>query len=391
MKPICPVFVVCYIIKLMDKKLGKPYRLIVLLLLLSLFLWTGCIYIDTPSQTPPSPPPPEVSAPTNPAWTLPTPPVESNNPPLPDFVSVVAKVKPAVVAISTSVVVNNPFFGRSTQEGAGSGWIIDKEGHIVTNNHVIDGAQSITVTLADGRALEAGVVGTDALNDLAVLKVEGADLPTSQIGDSTKLQNGEWVLAIGNALGRGISVKEGIVSRLDVTVQVGAGQSLFDLIETSAAINPGNSGGPLVNMAGEVIGITSVKLAALEVEGVGYAISVNTATPIIEELIQKGYVVRPWLGVVVGTVNPSVAKMRNLSVDKGALIMEVASDSPADKAGLQENDVIVSMGGKEIIGAAEMVRAIHDNQIGEEIEVIYWRGDTQNTTTIILSESPPPP
>jgi len=300
-------------------------------------------------------------------------------------------VKPAVVAITTEVVFNNPFFGRSTQEGAGSGWIIDEEGHIVTNNHVIDGAQSITVTLADGRALEAGVVGTDALNDLAVLKVDGADLPLSRIGDSSKLQNGEWVLAIGNALGRGISVKEGIVSRLDVTVPVAAGQSLYDLIETSAAINPGNSGGPLVNMSGEVIGITSIKLASVEVEGVGYAISVNTAMPIIEELVQKGYVVRPWLGVVVGTVNPSVAKMRNLSVEKGALIMEVASDSPADKGGLQENDVIVSMGGKEIIGAAEMVRAIHDAQIEKEIEVIYWRGDTQNTTTVILSESPAPP
>jgi len=304
---------------------------------------------------------------------------------------VVAKVKPAVVAITTEVEINNPFFGRSTQEGAGSGWIIDSDGHIVTNNHVIDGAKTITVTLADGRALEAGVVGTDALNDLAVLKVDSADLPLSRIGNSSKLQIGEWVLAIGNALGRGISVKEGIVSRLDVTVSVGTGQSLYDLIETSAAINPGNSGGPLVNISGEVIGITSVKLSAVEVEGVGYAISTNTAAPIIEELIQKGYVVRPWLGVVVGTVNPSVAMMRNLSVDSGALVMDASSGSPAHKAGLQAGDVIVSMGGKEIKTAGELVRAIHDNEINEEIEIVYWRNDTKTTTTVTLVESPPPP
>ena len=381
----------------MGKKSGKPYLLVVMLLVLFPFLWAGCIYIDTPSQSPPvqsppsSPLPPEVSAPINPEWTLPKPQVESTNPPLPNFASVVAKVKPAVVAITTEVEINNPFFGRSIQEGAGSGWIIDSDGHIVTNNHVINGARTITVTLADGRALEAGVVGTDVLNDLAVLKVDGADLPLSRIGNSSKLQIGEWVLAIGNALGRGISVKEGIISRLDVIVQVSAGQSLYDLIETSAAINPGNSGGPLVNMSGEVIGITSVKLSAVEVEGVGYAISTNTAAPIIEELIQKGYVVRPWLGVVVSTVNPSVAMMRKLSVDSGALVMNAGSDSPAHKAGLQDGDVIVSMGGKEIKTAGELVRAIHDNKINEAIEIVYWRNDIKTTTTVTLVESPPPP
>jgi len=374
----------------MGRKLRKPQLLVALLLILSLLTVSGCVYIESQTEPAPSPPPPQVVAPTNPDWTIPATPAESKNPPLPDFVTVVAKVKPAVVAISTAVEVVNPFFGRSTQEGAGSGWIIDKEGHIVTNNHVIEGAQNITVTLANGRALEAGVVGADALNDLAVIKVDDIDLPISQIGDSSELQIGEWALAIGNALGEGITVKEGIVSRLGVTISVGIGQSLYDLIETSAAINPGNSGGPLVNMAGEVVGITSVKLSAVEVEGVGYAISTNTAMPIIEELIKKGYVVRPWLGVVVSTVDQSSALMLNLPVDKGALIRQTSPDSPAAKAGLQENDIIISMGGKEITNAQELVQVIHASPIGEPVEIIYYRGETRNTTTTMLVESPPP-
>ena len=374
----------------MGTKPKKTFLLLIPILILSLVLGSGCIYIDSQTQPPPSPPPPEITAPPNPNWTIPAPPADSKNPPLPDFISVVAKVKPAVVAITTKVEVLEFFGGRSTREGAGSGWIIDEEGHIVTNNHVIKGAENITVTLADGRALKASVVGTDALNDLAVLKVEGTNLPTTQIGDSSKLQIGEWVLAIGNALGRGISVKEGIVSRLEVTVSV-SGQNLYDLIETSAAINPGNSGGPLVNMSGEVIGITSVKLAAVGVEGLGYAISTNTATPIIEELVQKGYVVRPWLGVVVSSVDQSVALMMNLAVDKGALVRQIASDSPAGKAGLKEGDVIVSMKGEEITNAQELVRAIHAIEIGEEVEITFWRDDARYTTTAILIESPPPP
>ena len=378
------------IIIVMERKFRKLFLLLIPILILALVLGSGCIYIDSQTQPPPSPPPPEITAPPNPSWTIPAPPADSKNPPLPDFISVVGKVKPAVVAITTRVEVLEFFGGRSTREGAGSGWIIDEEGHIVTNNHVIKGAESITVTLADGRALEARVVGTDALNDLAVLKVEGTNLPTAQIGDSSKLQIGEWVLAIGNALGRGISVKEGIVSRLEVTVSV-SGQNLYDLIETSAAINPGNSGGPLVNMSGEIIGITSVKLAAVGVEGLGYAISTNTATPIIEELVQKGYVVRPWLGVVVSSVDQSVALMMNLAVDKGALVQQIASDSPAGKADLKEGDVIVSMRGKEITNAQELVRALHAIEIGEEVEISFWRGDTEYTTTAILVESPPPP
>jgi serine protease Do len=299
-------------------------------------------------------------------------------------------VKPSVVAINTEVVTYDIFNRPYTEQGSGSGWIIDANGHIVTNNHVIAGAKSITVTLSDGRALSAGVVGADALSDIAVLKVESADLPPLTIGDSSQLNIGEWVLAIGNALGMGISAKEGIISRLGVSVPVAAGQTLDDLVETSAAINPGNSGGPLVNMAGEVIGITSAKLAAVGVEGMGYAISSNTARPIIEELVQRGYVIRPWLGVVVGTVNEWLMARYKLAIAQGAFVTEVAADSPADKAGIKAGDVIVNWDETEITSADDLIKAIHDSQIGQTVDLTCWRGNEKYTTTATLAETPPP-
>ena len=366
----------------------KVYLLTVLLLILSLGLLGGCVYIDTQTQPPPSPPPPDITAPPSPGWSLP--PATGENQPLPDFTSVVTKGKPSVVAVDTEVATFDIFNRPFTQKGAGSGWIIDEDGHIVTNNHVIQGAKSITVTLTDGTSLPAKIVGADALSDLAILKVEGTNLPVAIIGDSSKLNLGEWVLAIGNALGRGISVKEGIVSRLGVTITVGQGQNLYDLIETSAAINPGNSGGPLFNMSGEVIGITSAKLAAVGIEGLGYAIAINTAGPIIEELVWKGYVVRPWLGVQLGTVNEWLKLRYDLATDKGAFLTEVVANSPADKAGLKPGDVVVGLNGEEINSAEELIRAIHTTEIGGELEISYWRGDTQYTTTATLSESPPP-
>lgn len=219
-------------------------------------------------------------------WSIPS--TESESTVLPSIADVVAVVKPSVVAIDTKVIVR--LFGRSlTQQGAGSGWIIDENGIIVTNSHVVDGAESITVTLDDGRTfrVDPDTVASDPLSDLAVLKIDAENLPAADIGDASALRVGDWLVAIGNPLGLGISAKEGIVSRLDVSLIV-EGQTLDHLIETSAAINPGNSGGPLVNMKGEVIGITSAKIASVGVEGLGYAISITEVMPVIEELITGG-------------------------------------------------------------------------------------------------------
>jgi len=380
---ICPYATIRPIMKPVNIK----YLLTCLLIILSLCLGTSCLYIETPSPSS-SPPSSDITAPTESDWTLP--PIEGQSPVLPDFVSVVAKVKPSVVAINTEVVSYDILGRPFTQEGAGSGWIIDENGYIVTNNHVVEGARSIMVALADGTTFPASIVGADDLTDLAVLKVDAQNLVRADRGDSSQLRVGEWVLAVGNPLGLGISAKEGIVSRVGVSIPMSSGQTLDDLIETSAAINPGNSGGPLVNMRGEVIGITSVKIAMVGVEGMGYAISSNTAMPIIEQLVQKGYVVRPWLGVVLEDVNQLLVLRYQLAVDSGAFVRQVVQDSPADKAGIRSGDVIVSFDGKEITTAQELVQAIHSCQIGDEVEIIFWRGDTKNTTYAILVESPPP-
>lgn len=376
------------------KGINVKYLIISTILIFSLMLGTGCAvpYIEvqpapTPSPSPASAPAPPPN-PINPAWTPPS--SENQTPFLPSIADVVALVKPSVVVITTEVVTFDFFNRPFTQEGAGSGWILDANGIVVTNNHVVEGASSITVTMDDGRtfSVDTNSVFIDRLNDLAILKIDARNLPALRIGDSSKLRIGEWVVAIGNALGQGIRATEGIVSRQNVSIPVGPGQTLDNLVETSAAINPGNSGGPLVNMAGEVIGITSVKLVDVQIEGVGYAISTETAIPIIEELVTNGYVVRPWLGVVLYTVDEFAVTRYELAVDEGVLITQVGPGSPADKAGLAPGDVITSFAGQKITTAEDMIRAIHAAEIGKSVEIIFWRGNTENATKATLAERP---
>jgi serine protease Do len=306
---------------------------------------------------------------------------------LPDFPPVVAKVMPSVVSVTTEIVTSD-FFGRQyTETVAGSGIVIDDNGYIATNNHVVEDAQSIYVELADGRTFPANIVGTDSLSDLAVIKIDATNLLYARWGDSSLLSVGEWVLAIGNALGEGITATEGIVSRLNASVNV-EGNTLYGLIQTTAPVNPGNSGGPLVNISGEVIGITSVKIVASGVEGMGYAISSDETKPIIEDLIHYGHVTYPWLGVALYTVDPSLAASENLSVDRGALIDEVVADSPAEAAGLRAGDVIIRFGDKEISNVADLVQAIRTNEIGEEVEIVFVRGEDTKTTSARLVERP---
>jgi len=211
--------------------------------------------------------------------------IPSNRDELPSIGHVVAKVKPAVVAIDV-IVIYYDFFGRPYEaSAAGSGWIIEDDGYIVTNYHVVEDAQVINITLQDGRVFTAQNVAGDSTNDLAVIKINAEGLPVVGIGDSSILVVGEWVTAVGNSLGMGISATVGIVSALDVILAEGSGQDMKGLIQTDAAINFGNSGGPLVNMAGQVVGINSAKIAETGVEGMGYAISINKVLPIIDDLI----------------------------------------------------------------------------------------------------------
>jgi serine protease Do len=368
--------------------------LIILILVVSLAAipGLGCITITTPEapsapqQTTPAPPP----TPINPEWT--PPPTTNQTTELPSIADVVALVKPSVVAITTEVVAYDFFNRQFTQEGAGSGWIIDEDGIIVTNNHVVEGARTITVTTDDGKSYSAEIssAATDALNDIATLKIDAQNLPALKRGDASNLRVGDWVIAIGNALGQGIRATEGIVSRKGVSLPVSQGQTLYDLIETSAAINPGNSGGPLVNLNGEVIGITSAKVAQIGVEGMGYAISIDTATPIIQELVNKGYVTRPWLGVGLYTVDQLAIRQLNLTIEEGVLLLEIVPGSPADKAGLEQYDVIVSIDGKKVIAVEELTRILHKAEIGQPLEIVYWRDNQEYTTEAVPIESPRP-
>jgi serine protease Do len=366
--------------------------ILVFILVLGLVLGQGCITFTGPSTTTPTSTNLTAPPPINPSWTPPTTVVPTTQTrELPSIADVVGLVKPSVVAINTQVV-SYDFFNRPyTQEGAGSGWIIDSEGIIVTNNHVVEGASSITVTLDDGRSYSADVSGvaTDVLNDLAILKINAGNLPALTVGDSKALRVGDWVVAIGNALGQGIRATEGIISRKGVSLDVDQGETLYDLIETSAAINPGNSGGPLVDLAGEVIGITSAKVAQIGVEGMGYAISTETATPIIQELVNKGYVTRPWLGVGLYTVDELAIRQLDLAVDKGVVLVEIVPGSPADRAGLQQGDVVVEIGGQEVAAVQEFTRILHASEIGQPLEIKYWRGSTQYTITVTPAQSPP--
>lgn len=323
---------------------------------------------------------------TNPNWSFPSQNQLATS--FPDFRPVVTEVMPSVVSVTSEMVVSG-LFGQSTEYVAGSGILIDPEGYIATNNHVVEDAQSIYVELTDGRTFPANIVGTDPLSDLAVITVNATDLPYAYWGNSSSLSLGEWVLAIGNALGEGITVTEGIVSRLNVPVNVD-GNVLYGLIQTTAAINPGNSGGPLVNIFGEVIGITSVKIVASAVEGIGYAISSHEARPIIEDLIRYGRVTYPWLGVSVSTVTPLVAASKHLSVDRGAIIADIVPDCPAEAAGLQIGDVIIRFADKEIANLTDLVQAIRGSEIAEEVDIVFVRGNDTRTTSAQLIERPTP-
>jgi S1-C subfamily serine protease len=374
------------------KRVKRKYLVTSIILILPLSLGSGCGLlpdVDIDISLSPSNPPITIAAtnttPIDSGWSIP--PADNQASVLPSVANVVAKVKPSVVAINTQVITFDMFNRPFTREGAGSGWIISEDGIIITNNHVVEGAESIIVALDDGRTfpVDINTVATDWLTDLAVLKIDAEDLSAATVGDSLELRVGDWVVAIGNSLGLGTSATTGIVSSLGVHLEVSPGQTLYDLVQTDAAINPGNSGGPLVNMTGEVIGINSVKRAQVEIEGVGYAISANEAMPIVNGLVTTGYVVRPWLGVTVDN-----AGRYNLAVNKGAVIVNMASASPADKAGLKSGDVITKFKGQEIAEVSELLRAIHSGQVGQEVAITFWRGEAESTTHAILIERPPP-
>ncbi|MDK2806007.1 trypsin-like peptidase domain-containing protein [Thermoanaerobacterium thermosaccharolyticum] len=311
-------------------------------------------------------------------------------------------VSPSVVGIDTSVSYSNGFRSAIVAEGSGSGIIIDTKGYIVTNNHVVDGASKITVSLSDGRKFSAQLIGKDDKTDLAVLKINATNLTAAKLGDSSKLEVGELAVAIGNPLGESFAgtVTAGIVSGLNRNLQSDYGP--VSLIQTDAAINPGNSGGPLVNSNGEVIGITSVKLTSTggsntqdpfgmfqsqstPVEGMGFAIPINEAKPIIDELIKHGYVERPIMGVSVQEVTSQDAAQYNIPV--GLYIAQVQQGSGADAAGLQAGDVITAVDGTKVDTFDSLQSIINKHKVGDTITVTFWRNGKTLTAKVKLMSS----
>ena len=291
------------------------------------------------------------------------------------FAPVVKKVLPAVVKISTSKVVKtaegfggqgqmDPFFrqfffgdqngGRfnipqqQLEQGVGSGVIVSPEGYILTNNHVVDGATDVQVTLADKREFKARVVGRDPKTDIAVLKIDGENLPTIMLGDSSKLQVGDYVLAIGNPFGVGQTVTMGIVS---ATGRGGLGiEDYEDFIQTDASINPGNSGGALINDRGELIGINTAIIShgSGGNQGIGFAVPVNLAREVTDQILKTGKVTRAYLGVSLQDVTPAIAKAFDAKGEQGALVGDVSPNSPAQRAGLERGDIILDVNGKPV-------------------------------------------
>ncbi|RMD01479.1 PDZ domain-containing protein [Clostridium autoethanogenum] len=286
-------------------------------------------------------------------------------------------VGPAVVGISNK---SEGYFGLQ-DAGSGSGVIIDSNGYIVTNYHVVQGADKITVKLSSNKILNASVLGTDQRSDLAVIKVDAKNLPVVRLGDSSKVKVGDTAIAIGNSLGEQFagSVTAGIISALNRKIEYNG--SIYKVIQTDAAINPGNSGGPLCDLQGNVIGINSLKIGAnLNAEGMGFAIDINEAKDIIKSLMNSGKVSRPYLGISGESVVSEDDKIQ------GVYIEQVEKNSGAGVAGIKPTDIIMQVDGKKVRDVSDIEEIIESHKIGEKVEAEIWRDGNTIKVEVVLSE-----
>lgn len=326
------------------------------------------------------------------------------------FADLAEKVKPAVVNISTTTTVRVPgnpfrhFFGPNErgpfgdffekffgdipdrelkQQSLGSGFIIDKDGFIITNNHVVEGADEIKVKMSDGREFKAKVVGRDQKTDLALIKISSLfkNLPTLPLGNSDTIRVGDWVIAVGNPFGLEHTVTQGIISATGRVI----GSGPYDnFLQTDAPINPGNSGGPLVNLKGEVIGINSAIIAGGQ--GIGFAIPSKMAKSIIAQLKEKGRVTRGWIGISIQTVTPEIARAFGLKEPQGVLVGDVVPDGPADKGGIKRGDIIVSFNGKSVKRANDLSMIVADISPGKTVDVNVLRDGKEIAMKVTVEE-----
>jgi serine protease Do len=364
--------------------------------LLLLVLLVGC---SGKQEQPPLPDPePADAAPV-------TPPLDTSAQCAPaSFADAVKKVRDIVVNVSTAQVVStgsglgfpfdqfmNPYGGSKKQvrQGLGTGFILDaKQGLVVTNNHVIDNASQIIVQLADRREFPAGVVGRDALLDIAILRIPEPATAQAQLGDSDALEVGDWVIAIGNPLGLANTVTAGVVSAKGRSSWDMRGEipGYADFIQTDASINPGNSGGPLLDTQGRVVGINTAIVKGGQ--GIGFAIPVNMLKEVRSQLIDNGRITRSWMGILISPVDDSTAKKLGMSAPHGALVGDVVAGGPAHQAGFQPGDVIVEFGGKKIDDGGNLPWIIARTEAGSPVRVKILRGGKEHDVDVVLVPMP---
>ena len=309
---------------------------------------------------------------------------------LPSIANMVEVARPGVFSIVISST-QNTFFGRQDSDGAGSGIIISEDGYILTNSHVVDLANTITVSFHDETQSEAELIGQDPLTDLAVIKVDKSGLTPLSISPNNNLRVGDWVVAIGNAIGLEgePTVTLGIVSALERELAIDS-TYLTELIQTDAVINPGNSGGPLLNLNGDVVGINTIKYVETSTDGIGFAISSETADTIMQQLIQNGKVIWPWIGIGAQDIDLQNIDELDLNVTEGVLIRSISPNGPAEKGGLLANDIIVAIDEKPIRNVKELqtLRQTGYLSIGQEIIVTIIRDKISQNILITLEEQP---
>ena len=369
----------------------------ILLLTIPAVALAGCTSTAAPTPTPTSEATPTPTATVAAVVATPIPSLPAPAAVLPDVASVVEQVLPAVVQILATVEETN-LFGQVVQNTVqGSGIMFDESGYVLTNNHVVEDTIEIEVALFNHQIVPAEIVGTDPSTDIAVLKIDPElveDFITVALGDTDAMRPGEWVIAIGSPLGYESSVTVGVVSGTGRSLDLGDDIILNDLVQTDAVINPGNSGGPLLNMRGEVIGINTAIIrgetsGGQQADGIGFAISMGTAIPVAGQLIEKGRVVRPRMGVIVQDVTPASVTERDLGVVEGILIVSLAEDGPAERAGIEIDDVIVRIDGAPVTTTSALVRKLlTEYHVGDVVHVTIVRGAVHLEFEVTLEEIP---
>jgi len=310
---------------------------------------------------------------------------------LPNIADTVERVRPAVVSIVARTVSRDRFGRQSTGFGSGTGVIFDESGLVLTNNHVIEGGVEITVTQDDGTQVEAEIIGADRLSDLAVLRLPGDGYPSLPLRENGSLRAGDWVIAIGNALALpgGPTVTVGVVSALGRSIESTPGVTLYDLIQTDTSINPGNSGGPLIDLGGNLVGINTVVLrgsSGVSVEGIGFAVDVETAQQVALQLVELGHVRWAWMGVFLADLSPEVAAQVGLPIREGAIIQNTLVDGPSDLAGIHPGDIVVKIDGHDIATVSDLTRLLKQEfKAGQEVEVQVFRVVNGQSSTKVLA------